>query len=256
MNSLFDLKGKSAIVTGGNGGIGKGIADGLARAGAGIAIAARNEAKTAMAAKDIRERFGVQVLEVKTDVRQEEDIRAMVQKVLDHFGRIDILVNNAGTSFRKNPQDFTCADWDETLNSNLRSAFFCSKYVYPVMKAQGGGKIICIGSMTTLFGGAQLPLYGASKGGIVQLARSLAVAWAPDNIQVNSILPGYINTDLISKAERESPGLRKYVISRTPMRRLAEPEELGGTAAYLASRASDFVTGTAIPVDGGYSVML
>jgi 2-dehydro-3-deoxy-D-gluconate 5-dehydrogenase len=256
MDNLFSLEGKSAIVTGGNGGIGKGIADGLARAGADIAIAARNEAKITIAAKDIRERFGVRVLEIKTDVRQEEEIRTMVQKVWDHFGRIDILVNNAGTSFRKNPQDFTAADWDETLNINLRSAFFCAKYVYPAMKAQGGGKIICIGSMTSLFGGAQLPLYGASKGGIVQLARSLAVAWAPDNIQVNSILPGYIDTDLIAKAERENPGLKKYVISRTPMRRLAAPEELGGTAAYLASRASDFVTGAAIPVDGGYSVML
>jgi 2-dehydro-3-deoxy-D-gluconate 5-dehydrogenase len=110
--------------------------------------------------------------------------------------------------------------------------------------------------MLSLFGGAQLPLYGASKGGIVQLARSLAVAWAPDNIQVNSILPGYVDTDLITKAERESPGVKKYVISRTPMRRMADPEELGGTAVYLASDASNFVTGTAIPVDGGYSVML
>lgn len=256
MNSLFDLRGKVAIVTGGNGGIGKGIADGLAGAGADIALAARNEAKTAQAAKDIRERFGVRVLEVKVDVQKEEEIRSMVRKVLDHFGRIDILVNNAGTNFRKNPQDYTVEEWDEILNTNLRSAFLASKHVYPAMKSQGRGKIICIGSMTTIFGGPKLPAYGASKGGIVQLARSLAVSWAGDNIQVNSILPGYINTDLITKAERQSPGLTEYVISRTPMRRLADPGELGGTAVYLASRASDFVTGAAIPVDGGYSVML
>jgi len=256
MHPLFDLRGKVAIVTGGNGGIGKGIADGLASAGADIAIAARNDSKTALAAKDIRERFGVRVLEIQLDVQKEKEIHAMAQKVLEHFGRIDILVNNAGINFRKNPQDYTVEDWDEILNTNLRSAFLCSKHVYPAMKAQGGGKIICIGSMTTIFGGPKLPLYGASKGGIVQLARSLAVSWAADNIQVNSILPGYINTDLITKAERQSPGLTEYVISRTPMRRLADPGELGGTAVYLASRASDFVSGAAIPVDGGYSVML
>ena len=256
MNSLFDLRGKVAIVTGGNGGIGKGIADGLAGAGADIALAARNEAKTAQAATDIRERFGGRVLEVQVDVQKEEEIRSMVRKVLDHFGRIDILVNNAGTNFRKNLQDLTVEEWDEILNTNLRSAFLCSKHVYPVLKAQGGGKIICIGSMTTIFGGPKVSAYGASKGGIVQLARSLAVSWAGDNIQVNSILPGYINTDLITKAERQNPGLTEYVITRTPMRRLADPGELGGTAVYLASRASDFVTGAAIPVDGGYSVML
>jgi len=256
MLSWFDLHGRVAIVTGGNGGIGKGIADGLAGAGADIAIAARNPEKTSRAAQDIRTRFGVRVLEVSVDVLQEEGIRAMVQRVLDHFGRIDILVNNAGTNFRKNAQDLTIEEWDEILNTNLRSAFLCSKHVYPVMKRQGGGKIICIGSMTSIFGGPRLTPYGASKGGIVQMARSLAVSWAEDNIQVNSILPGYIQTDLITKAERQSPGLTQYVISRTPMRRLGNPAELGGTAVFLASRASDFVTGAAIPVDGGYSAML
>jgi 2-dehydro-3-deoxy-D-gluconate 5-dehydrogenase len=256
MHPLFDLQGKVAIVTGGNGGIGKAIADGLASAGADIAIAARNEAKTAQAAKDIREKFGRRVLEVRVDVKQEEEIRSLVRKVREHFERIDILVNNAGTNIRKTPQDLSAAEWDEILTVNLRSAFLCSQAVYPVMKSQGGGKIIVIGSMTTWFGGSYQSAYGASKGGIVQLARSLAVAWATDHIHVNAILPGWNNTELVRKAMGEIPGLKERIISRTPLGRLAEPEELAGMAILLASKASNFITGAAFPVDGGYSATL
>lgn len=256
MKDLFSLQNKVAIITGGNGGIGKAVARGLAAVGANLVIAARNEAKTVAAVRDIHEEFGTQVLGVRVDVRQDEQIRALAAKALEIFGCIDILVNNAGMNIRKLPQDYTAAEWDDVLDTNLRGAFLCSQSVYPAMKAAGRGKIINIGSMTSIFGGGQLAPYGASKGGIVQLTRSLAVAWAPDNIQVNAILPGYFNTDLTRQARKDIPSLKSYVITRTPVGRWGEPEELAGAAIFLASRAADFVTGVALPVDGGYSVMI
>jgi len=256
MKTSFSLQEKVAIVTGGNGGIGKGIARGFAGAGGDIVIGARNQAKTDEAVREIQEEFGVRVLGVQVDVRQEEQIRAMGAQVLDALGRIDILVNNAGINIRKMPQDYLAAEWDEVLDANLRSAFLCSRAVYPGMKEAGGGKIINIGSMTSFFGGAKLAPYGTSKGGIVQLTRSLAVAWAPDDIQVNAILPGWIDTDLTRQARKDLPGLNERVLMRTPVGRWGEPDDLAGAAIFLASPASNFVTGVALPVDGGYSVML
>jgi len=256
MKDAFSLQGKVAIVTGGNGGIGKAIARGLAAAGADLAIAARNEAKTEKAVREIREEFGIKVIGAKVDLQQEAQIRAMAAKVLETFGRIDILVNNAGTNIRKSPQDYTVAEWDEVLNTNLRGAFLCSQAVFPAMKSAGGGKIINIGSMTSLFGGAKVVLYGTSKGGIVQMTRGLAVAWALDNIQVNAILPGFINTDLTRQARKDMPGLEERVLARTPVGRWGEPEDMAGAAVFLASRAADFITGVALPADGGYSILL
>jgi len=256
MNDLFSLQDKVAIVTGGNGGIGKSIARGFASVGANIVIAARNEAKTAEAVLDISKEFGTRVIGVRVDVREENQIRALADKVLETFGRIDILVNNAGTNIRRLPQDYTAAEWDEVLATNLRGAFLCSQAVHPAMKAVKGGKVINIGSMTSIFGGSKLAPYGTSKGGIVQLTRSLAVAWAPDNIQVNAILPGWINTELTRQARKEISGLEERVINRTPVGRWGEPEELAGVAIFLASRAADFMTGVALPVDGGFSIMI
>jgi 2-deoxy-D-gluconate 3-dehydrogenase len=256
MEDLFRLQDKVAIITGGNGGIGKAIARGLASVGANIVIAARNEVKTAEAVRDIHQEFGTHVLGVSVDLRQEEQIRDLATKTLDIFGYVNILVNNAGTNIRKLPQDYEAAEWDEVLDTNLRAAFLCSQVVYSTMKTTGGGKIINIGSMTSIFGGAKLAPYGTSKGGIVQLTRSLAVAWAPDNIQVNAILPGFINTDLTRQARKEISGLEERVVSRTPVGRWGEPDELAGVAVFLASRAADFVTGVALPVDGGFSIMI
>jgi 2-deoxy-D-gluconate 3-dehydrogenase len=253
MQNLFSLEGKVAIVTGGNGGIGQGIGRGFASMGAKLAIVARNEAKTAKAVQNIKDEFGADVIGLKVDVQQEEEIQKAVAKVLDTFGRIDILVNNAGTNITKVPQDYMVPEWDEILNVNLRSAFLCSKAVYQSMKSVGGGKIINIGSMTSIFGAAKFLPYATSKGGIVQLTRSLAIAWAPDNIQVNSILPGWINTDLTIQSRKEVPGLHEYVLARTPIARWGEPEDLSGSAIFLVSHASDFVTGAVLAVDGGYS---
>jgi len=251
---LFSLKDKVAIVTGGNGGIGYGIACGFASVGGNIVIAARNPSKTAKAAESIRSGYGVEVLELGVDVRQENQITGMVEKTFEAFGCVDVLVNNAGINIRKLPQDLASAEYDEVLEVNLRSAFLCSKAVYPAMKEAGGGKIINIGSMTSLFGGGKLMAYGASKGGIVAMTRALAVAWAPDNIQVNAILPGWIDTDLTRRARVELEGLHERVLARTPVGRWGQPEDLQGSAIFLATAASNFVTGVALPVDGGCSV--
>jgi len=256
MNELFNLEQKVAIVTGGNGGIGNGIARGFASMGANVAIVARNCRKTEAASNEIKKSYGVRCLGLTCDVTDEKAVQQMAQSVHGEWGRIDILVNNAGINIRKLPQDYEACDWDQVLAGNLRSAFLCSKSVYPAMQAGGGGKIINIGSMTSIFGGAKLAPYGASKGGIVQLTRSLACARAAENIQVNAILPGFIDTDLTRQARQDIPGLNETVVARTPTGRWGEPHDLQGAAIFLASRASDFVTGVALPVDGGYSINL
>jgi 2-deoxy-D-gluconate 3-dehydrogenase len=253
--NLFDLKGRVAIVTGGNGGIGFGIACGLARAGAAIAVAGRNPAKSAAAVMEL-EALGAKAIAVEVDVRDEATCRAMVSAAGERLGRIDILVNNAGTNIRKPPQDYTLAEWREVLDTNLTSAFACSQAAYPAMVKAGGGKVINIGSMLSIFGGAVMAPYGASKGGIVQLTKSLACAWAKDNIQVNAILPGFINTELTKGARQQIPGLHERVLARTPAGRWGEPSDFAGVAVFLAAAASDFISGAAIPVDGGYSVQM
>jgi 2-deoxy-D-gluconate 3-dehydrogenase len=247
----FDLAGKVAIVTGGNGGIGFGIARGLAKAGANIVIAARQAAKNAQAIATLQE-TGIKALSVSTDVQDEASVQAMVQATAETFGRLDILVNNAGINIRKAPQDYTLEEWHRVMNTNLTGAFLCSQAVYPYMVKAGGGKIINIGSMTSIFGSSVSPAYAASKGGLVQFTKSLALFWANDNIQVNVILPGWIHTDLTASA---SPERYNFIKARIPHGRWGEPDELAGAAVFLASRASDYVTGIALPVDGGYTSM-
>jgi 2-dehydro-3-deoxy-D-gluconate 5-dehydrogenase len=248
---LFDLSGKVAIVTGGNGGIGLGMARGLAEAGADIVIVGRNEAKSNAAVDDIKQR-GAKAISVVAD---KAAVDAMVELVTRELGRIDILVNNAGINIRKPPQALSLEEWDRVISTNLTSAFLCSQAVYPVMKAAGGGKIINIGSMMSIFGASFAPAYAASKGGIVQFTRSCACAWAADNIQANAVLPGWIDTDLTGRARQEIDGLHDRVLARTPAARWGVSGDFAGIAVFLTSHASDFVTGTAIPVDGGFSVM-
>jgi 2-deoxy-D-gluconate 3-dehydrogenase len=250
---LFSLRGKVALVTGGNGGLGLGMALGLAGAGADIAIAARNPDKTSDAIKQI-ENIGGQAISVPTDVTQESEIEAMVSETLQRFGHIDILVNNSGVTMRKEPEDLTGDDWDHVLNVNLRACFLASKTVYPHMRDQGAGKIINIGSMTSIFGGGGSGApYSSSKGGIVQLSKSLAVAWAKDNIQSNAILPGWFTTELTAAIPERQQERYELISSRIPAGRWGEPDELAGVAVFLASSASDYVTGSVVAVDGGYS---
>jgi 2-deoxy-D-gluconate 3-dehydrogenase len=163
-------------------------------------------------------------------------------------------VNNAGTNIRQPAHDLTIAQWHTVINTNLTSAFLCAKAAYPALKRGGGGKIINIGSMMSIFGASFAPAYAASKGGIVQLTRSLASAWARDNIQANAVLPGWIDTDLTRGAREQIPGLHENVLRRTPAARWGVIDDLAGIAVFLASPASDFVSGAAIPVDGGYSI--
>jgi 2-deoxy-D-gluconate 3-dehydrogenase len=250
---LFDLTGRVAVVTGGNGGIGLGMARGLAQAGAAVVIAARNAAKSADAVKEL-EAKGARAAMVKVDVTSEASCRDLVQTTLDRFGRLDILVNNAGTNVRKQPQEYTLDEYRLVLETNLTSAFMCCQAAYPAMVRAGGGKVINIGSMMSIFVASFTAPYAASKGGIVQLTKALATAWARDNIQVNAVLPGWIDTDLTRKAREQVAGLHERVLARTPAGRWGTPDDHAGIAVFLASPASDFVTGTAIPVDGGYSV--
>ena len=250
---LFDLTGRVAIVTGGNGGIGLGMARGLAQAGAAVVVAARNAAKSETAVKELQA-LGAKALAVAVDVRREASCRELVQKAVDRFGRLDILVNNAGTNIRKQPQEYSVDEWHTVLDTNLTSAFMCCQAAYPAMVRAGGGKIINIGSMMSIFGASFTAPYAASKGGMVQLTKALATAWAKDNIQVNAVLPGWIDTDLTRQARQQVAGLHERVLARTPAGRWGTPDDHAGLAVFLASPASDFVTGTAIPVDGGYSV--
>ena len=255
VEQLFDLSGKTAIVTGGNGGIGLGMALGLAGAGADIVIAARNAEKTAQAVREI-EALGVRAIGLTVDVTDEAQIRQMVADTVDALGRVDILVNNAGTVVRKTPDQTTTEEWDLVLDVNLRSAFLAAREVYPRMQQQGGGKIINIGSMFSLFGGGGSGApYSSSKGGVVQLAKSLAVAWAKDNIQANAILPGWFMTTLTSDIPVNQPERYEMISRRIPTGRWGEVEELQGAVIFLSSRASDYITGAVLTVDGGYSVM-
>ena len=253
--SAFDLNGRVAIVTGGNGGIGLAMAKGLAEAGAKVLIAGRSVEKNERAVDEIVAGGG-QAGSMVADVLEEASGARLVGEAVSWYGRLDILVNNAGINIRKRPEEYTLAEWHAVLDSNLTSAFLCAKAAHPELKKNGGGKVINIGSMTSLLGGSHLAPYGASKGGVLQLTRSLAVAWAPDNIQVNAILPGWIDTALTKQARADIAGLNERVLARTPAARWGVPGDLAGIAVFLAGGASDFVTGAGIPVDGGYSASI
>jgi len=221
--NAFDLTGKVAIVTGGNGGIGLGIARGLAGAGASIVVLGRNEAKSKAAARLISEATGAATVVVTADLARPEDVKRAVAETESAFNRIDILFNNAGINIRKPPQDLALDEWTRVLDTNLTSAFLMAQAVYPALKRGGGGKIINTGSMTSIFGSSFAVAYASSKGGIVQLTKSLALAWAADNIQVNAILPGWFDTELTTQARQEIPGLHDRVLARIALGRWAGP---------------------------------
>jgi 2-deoxy-D-gluconate 3-dehydrogenase len=246
---LFDLSGKVAIVTGGASGIGLGMARGLAEAGASVVLAGRNAGKGEQAARDL----GAPAAFLPTDVTRKADCLALVAETVRRFGRLDILANSAGTTVRSAPQDIAEADWHAIIDTNLTGTFLACQAAYPEMLRAGGGKIINIGSMMSLFGAPHTAAYAASKGGVVQFTRAIATAWAKDNIQANAVLPGWIATELTAGARAQVPGLNELVVTRTPAGRWGRPEELAGIAIFLASPASDFITGAAIPCDGGYS---
>ena len=248
----FRLNGKVALVTGATQGLGQGYAVALAEAGAEIVALDRcSSDETGRLVGKTGQRFS----QICCDLRETSvaDLNEVVAQVQREMGRLDILVNNAGIIRRAPALEFSEQDWDDVLQINLKAAFFLAQASAKLMVQQGGGKIISIGSMTSIFGVGAFSAYGASKGGVLQLTRSLAVAWARDNIQVNCILPGWINTGLSEAAKRNNQDLEERVMARTPAGRWGETVDLVGCALFLASMASDFVTGAAIPVDGGYA---
>ena len=253
---MFSLKDKVAIVTGSNKGIGKGIAMAFAKFGAHVVVVGRNENLNIAVSEEIKS-LGVRSLPVKLDVTDEKSVKNFFSTVMLEFGKIDILVNNAGTNISKSPELYSLEEWNFIMNTNLTSAFLCSKEAFMHMKNnKNGGKIINIGSMLSIFGGEYAAVYAASKGGIVQLTKSLAAAWASYEIQVNAILPGWITTDLTAGMREKFPDLVEAIDKRILSKRWGNPEDLAGTAVFLASSASDYINGIVLPVDGGYSISI
>jgi 2-dehydro-3-deoxy-D-gluconate 5-dehydrogenase len=250
--ALFDLAGRVAVVTGGNGGIGRGIALGLAEAGASVAVLGRNEEKNQRVLSELKG-IGGASLAVKVDVTHRAGLEPAFQKVESELGGVSILVNNAGNvSLSGGVLNEEPEDWDSVIETQLNAVFLLSKLAAKSMVTRKSGKIINIGSMYSYFGSGLIPSYSAAKGAIVQLTKSMAIELAPHNIQVNAIAPGWIETDMTAPVK--TMPLNDEILARTPAGRWGQPEEVAGTAVYLASRASDFVTGTTIRVDGGYAI--
>ena len=252
MTNTFDLSGKVALISGGSRGIGLGMAWGLAKAGATVMLVGRDgrtaeESANALRAKKCSADF------LTADVAQEDSVKKMVATTVERHGRLDILINNAGTACRKRPEEHSSEDWYRIIDTNLSSAFWACSAAYPHLKAGGEGRIINIGSHASIFGATYTAAYAPSKGGLLMLTKSLAVAWAKDRICVNCILPGYIDTDLTREARRQVPGLNEKVLERTPLARWGTLEDCEGIAVFYASAAAAFITGTSLLLDGGYA---
>jgi 2-deoxy-D-gluconate 3-dehydrogenase len=252
--SMQELEGSVAIVTGSARNIGRAIALDLAEGGAAVTVLTRRDMASVKAVAAEIESRGGRALALQADITKPEDAQRIMDETIKAFGRLDILVNNSGTTVRKQPEALTAEEWRLVMETNLTGAFFCSQAAYPEMVRAGGGKIINIGSMMSIFGAPYAVPYAASKGGIVQMTRGLATAWAKDNIQVNAVLPGWIDTDLTRNARVQVEGLNERVLARTPAKRWGKPDDFAGIAVFLAASASDFLTGAAVAVDGGYSI--
>lgn len=249
---LFDLSGNVALITGGNGGIGRGIAIGLAEAGASVAIFGRNEEKNQRTLSELKE-IGIPAMALQVDITNRSELEPAIKKVENELGSISILVNNAGiVALSGGVLNETEAQWDDTIETQLNAVFLLSKLVAKSMVEKKRGKIINIGSMYSFFGSGLIPSYSAAKGAVIQLTKSMAVELAPYNIQINAIAPGWIETDMTAPVK--TMPLNDEIILRTPAGRWGRTEEIAGTAVYLASKASDFVTGETIRVDGGYAI--
>jgi 2-deoxy-D-gluconate 3-dehydrogenase len=252
-DGLFVLNGKVAVVTGGNGGLGRGIALGLVKAGAAVAVLGRNEAKNTAVLDELRA-LDVRCMAVQVDLTRRDDLAPAFGAVEAKLGPVDILVNNAGNVSLSggimNEQD---ADWDNVIATHLHATFLLSRIAAKGMLSRKKGKIINIGSMYSFFGSGLIPSYSAAKGAIIQLTKSMAIEFAGGNIQVNAIAPGWFETEMTAPV-KTMPAMHDEIMLRTPAGRWGQADELAGTAVFLASRASDFVTGTTIVVDGGYSI--
>jgi NAD(P)-dependent dehydrogenase (short-subunit alcohol dehydrogenase family) len=251
--TLFDLTGRTAIVTGGNQGIGLAMAEALALAGADLIIANRREEEGKRIAVQIQEKYRVQARAIPTDVSDESSVNRMVNEAKASGGKIDILVNNAGVIVRKSIEETGEKEWDWLMDINLKGCFLCCRAVTPLMKAQGQGKIINVSSTSSLIGMRERAAYCSSKGGVTQLTRALAIELARDNIQVNALAPGFIRTPLNDEYFQKNPTHYERFVSNIPMGRVGRPEELAGMTIYLASEASSYTTGQIFVVDGGWT---
>lgn len=252
----FRLNGKTAIVTGGNRGIGRGISDALAQAGANVVVANRDVEAGSTAAEEITDETGNEALYVQTDVTDEESVGELVDATIEEFGDIDVLVNNAGTAIHAPAEEMTLDQWRKNIDINLDGVFLCTSYAGQRMIENGGGSIINISSMSAFVANhpQEQVAYQASKGGLEGFKLQLASEWAEFDIRVNNINPGYIATDLIIDMLEEKPAMRDTWLGEMLMDELAPPEDIGPLAVYLASDAAKYMTGESIVIDGGYSV--
>ena len=246
-----DLRGKVAIVTGASRGIGAAAARALAAAGCDVVLASRDKAALQQVAASI-EGLGRRAVVHPIDLQHLDGIPALIERAVADLGRLDILINNAGTNVRRPAVEFTAADWDTVVNLNLRAAFFCATAAGRVMVAQRSGKVVGISSIASRVGLPTGSIYAASKGGLSAFTRTLAVEWAPHNVQVNAVGPGYIQTALTAPLFA-NPEWVERVTRRTPAARTGQPDDLIGTILFLASPASDYLTGQTLFVDGGWT---
>ncbi len=252
MCELFDLKGKVAIVTGASRGLGRGMAIGLARAGANVVVTDILDTKETV---DEVKKLGREALGIKVNVTKKSDVEAMVKQTLEKFGRVDILVNNAGILRIEPTEDMKEEDWDKVLAVNLKGQFLCAQEVGKNMIKQKSGKIINISSIAGKFGNPQSAAYNASKAGVILLTKTLAIDWGKHNIQVNAICPGAFYTPMTEESFKDE-NLVQMIKTSVPLGRYGEPEDLVGTVIYLASEASNYVTGHALVVDGGWTAKI
>ncbi len=248
---MNDLKDKVAIVTGSTKGIGRGIVEALAKAGANVVIVSRNQDDCNRVAEQIKE-FGHDALPVAADVTNLKAIEELVKKVTEYYGKIDILINNAGSAITKKAEDITEADWDRVLNVDLRGVFFCAQAVGRQMIIQKSGKIINLASILGLVGDRQVLPYCVSKGGVIQMTKALALEWARHNIQVNALCPGYVITPM-NEADLMNEKIHNHIIKKIPMRRLGEIKDMIGAVVFMASNAADYMTGQTLVIDGGWT---
>ena len=253
---FFDLTGKVAIITGGNGGLGLGIAKGLAKEGCAVALVGRNQDKIDTAVAEMKA-LGAKAIGVQADVSSEDDVNRMVRETADQLGRVDILFNNAAISWGIAPEKMTLEEWDKFIAIDLTSCFLCSKACYPEMIKAGGGKIINVGSAITKKGFGKLVHYAAAKGGMDHMTQSLARAWGKDNIQVNAVLPGLVHTEMMPCFGPNKIGpLVDYAVKKSPVGRYGMPDDFEGISVLLSREASSFITGSIIVADGGLTLAI